>query len=451
MYRHIYRLFLLLPFLPLPVWAQGDEFSINYLNDQAEALFSIQEKLEAHNLLGLGMPAKTAENKFVSKRYSYLQSFKKWKANPSSQVNKEFAAKVIASHSLVLKLKEIQLQEEIDTRDLQKASLYFHDLNILGQELYHSLNMGSYSNSLAPASLKIHEEAIQIARKLVLAYRYEQEKEITLFKRKLRNIKLQDTKATASFSKDFRQLLLNRIDKEESYNEKVLKVFNLWVEVFNEWSKSKEWKLTLQIKLGPEFRPIQISQISLSPKKEPQDLIFLMDVSGSMNKTEKLPLIKRSLLEVLPYLNPEDRISVLTFADESQQILSNYSPKQKTAIAQALEKIQVGGKTRPYSSFETAYQIARNNFRKDRPTRIILLSDGGFKIDPEKLPKLIEAQSYVGVSLSIMYAGSNEAEVRNRLRKLTGIGKGHYLALGRKNPAQHLLQLIQQVHPLTLR
>ena len=154
---------------------------------------------------------------------------------------------------------------------------------------------------------------------------------------------------------------------------------------------------------------------------------------------------------MLPYLNSEDRISVLTFADESQQILSHFSPKQETAIAQAMESIQVGGKTRPYSSFETAYQIARNNFRKDRPTRIILLSYGGFKIHPEKLPKLIEAQSYEGVSLSIMYTGSNEAEVRNRLRKLTGIGKGHYLALGRKNPAQHLLQLIQQVHPLTLR
>ncbi|MEM8890395.1 MAG: VWA domain-containing protein [Bacteroidota bacterium] len=451
MYRHLYRLFFIVSFLPLSLWAQVDEYSINYLNDQAEALHSIQEQLQAQNLLALGMPTNSSENNVSSKGYSLLKSFERWNANPSSHINKELEAKLKASHSLVLKLKEIQRAEKISFTDLQKAALYFHDVNILGQELYHGLHIGSYSNSLAPAHVKIHEETIELARKLVLAYRYEQEKEISLYKRKLRGIKFQPTKASDAFSQDFRQLLLKRIDSEEAYNQKVLKVFNLWVEVYNEWRKKEEWNLNPQIKLGPEFRPIQASQISLTPKEEPQDLIFLVDVSGSMNKTEKLPLVKRSLLEVLPYLNQEDRISVLTFADESQQILSNYSPKQETAIAQALEKIQVGGKTRPYSSFETAYQIARNNFRKDRPTRIILLSDGGFKIDPEKLPKLIEAQSYEGVSLSIMYTGSNEGEVRNRLRKLTGIGKGHYLALGRKNPAQHLLQLIQQVHPLTLR
>lgn len=451
MYRHLYRLIFIFSLMPLSLGAQGDEFSVNYLNNQAETLFSIQEQLEAHNLLALGMPAKNNETSFVSKRYSLLKSFEAWKANPASHVDKELDAKLRASHGLVVKLKEIQRHEQIGFEELQKAALYFHDLSILGQELYHNLQAGSYSNSLAPVSLKIHEESIQLARKLVLAYRYEQEKEISLYKRKLRSINLPDTKASGSFSKDFRQLLLARVDKEEAYNQKVAKVFNLWVEVYNEWRKKEEWNLSPQTKLGPEFRPIQASQISLAPKKEPQDLIFLIDVSGSMNKTEKLPLIKRSLLEVLPYLNSKDRISVLTFADESQQILSNFSPTQETAIAQAMESIQVGGKTRPYSSFETAYQIARNNFRKDRPTRIILLSDGGFKIHPEKLPKLIEAQSYEGVSLSIMYTGSNEAEVRNRLRKLTGIGKGHYLALGRKNPAQHLLQLIQQVHPLTLR
>ncbi|MDW3650493.1 MAG: VWA domain-containing protein [Bacteroidia bacterium] len=451
MYRHLYRLLLILPFLPLSIRAQGDEYSISYLNDQAEALFSIQEQLEANNLLALGMPVESPDNKFAQKSYSLLKSFEKWKTNPSSHLNEELDTKLRASHSLVIKLKEIQAQEKIAFEELQIASLYFHDLSILSQELYHSLNTGSYSNSLAPSNLKIHAEAIQYARKLVLAYRYEQEKEISLYKRKLRSFKFQPAKASASFSQDFRQLLLSRIDKEEAYNQKVLKVFNLWVEVYNEWRKKQAWSLSPQIKLGPEFRPIKASQISLAPKKEPQDLIFLLDVSGSMNKTEKLPLIKRSLLEVLPYLNSEDRISVLTFADESQQILSNYSPKQETGIAEALEKIKLGGKTRPYSSLHTAYQIARNNIRRDRPTRIILLTDGGFKIDPEKLPKLIEAQSYEGVSLSIMYTGSNEAEVRNRLRKLTGIGKGHYLALGRKNPAQHLLQLIQQLHPLPLR
>ena len=225
MYRHLYRLFFIVSFLPLSLWGQVDEFSINYLNDQAETLFSIQEQLEAHNLLALGMPAKTTGTSFVSKRYSILKSFEAWKANPSSHVNKELDAKLRASHALVVKLKEIQRKEQIGFDELQKAALYFHDLSILGQELYHSLHAGSYSNSLAPAGLKIHEETIQLARKLVLAYRYEQEKEITLYKRKLRSIQLPDTKASASFSKDFRQLVLSRVDKEEAYNQKVAKVF----------------------------------------------------------------------------------------------------------------------------------------------------------------------------------------------------------------------------------
>ena len=438
-------------FLVSESFTQDLSLSIAYLNAQTASLEKIQRHLAYQNLLKVGLASQVPSTPTVnySERYSTQTLYKKLQRSFSQSPRpelEELKTLVERSEYLYQNIKKVSQKDALSAKDFQKAGLLFEDIHILNRKIDHELQekADTYANALRERNERLPTDALALARKLVVAYRYELKTDITKFSRQLASLPFIAVNPSHRFSKDFSQVLLARIKKEETYNNKVLPAFNLWVDTYNEWVEKLSPDQHAQLKLGPEFIPIQQSEIN-SPKiaAVPQNLIFLLDISGSMRKAEKLPLIKKSLLEILPHLNKDDRIDILCFAENSQQIISNYSPVHVDQIAQALDKVQADGNTQPFSSFESAYRIAKNNQETERQTQIIFLTDGGFEIDPDKLPALIEQQRYEGLGLSIIYSGNHESSVRNRLRKLAEIGNGHYLALGNTNSAQHLLQVIQ--------
>lgn len=431
-------------------FAQNVKLSVAYLNAQAISLEKIQRDLAYQNLLKAGLTGQVPSSPMLS--YSEPFSPQVWYKKLQSSFSQssepelgELKALVERSESLYQNIKKISQKEAQSAKDFQKAALLFEDIHILNQKIDHELleKSNTYTTAMLGREERLPADALILAKKLVIAYRYELKKDISQLSEQLAKMPFNQLRASHKFTKDFSHILLSRIKQEAIYNHKVLPAFNLWVDAYNEWIEKVSPGLQVQLKLGPEFIPILSSEIKDTQiAATPQNLIFLLDISGSMRKTEKLPLIKKSLVEILPHLNKEDRIDILCFAENSQQIISNYSPVYVDKIAQVLDKVEADGNTQPYSSFESAYRIAKHNQETDRQTQIIFLTDGGFEINPDKLPALIEQHRYEGLELSIVYSGNHETSVRNRLRKLAEIGNGHYLALGNKNAAQHLLQVI---------
>lgn len=452
MKKHLVAIAGLFLILLSSMYGQMPQLCVAYLNAQTSSLEEIQRQLAYRNLQQVGMAGQLSSTSLptYSKKNTPKELWMRLEAalkNPTGPEGATLKDLLTRSEQLYQNIISLSKKDSLTKGDFQVSALLFEDIHILNQKITHNIQEQGkgYVKTSLKKEIRVHEEVLAQARKLLIAYRYELSNSISKLSEELAKIHVPAAYNSPKFTQDFRQILLTRIDQEELYNEKVLPAFNLWVEVYNEWITTYQHPLSAQVKLGPEFVPIHSSNInSIAKSKSPQNLIFLLDVSGSMRKPEKLPLIKKSIVQILPFLHKDDRIDILCFADNSQQIVSNYSPASGLAITQALAKLQALGNTQPYSSFEAAYKIAKSNPALNRRTQIIFLTDGGFEIDPERLPSLIEKQRYEGINLSIVYSGNHEAQVRNRLRKLAEIGNGHYLALNNANPAQNLLQVVRQ-------
>ncbi|MEM6802988.1 MAG: VWA domain-containing protein [Bacteroidota bacterium] len=426
-----------------PLQAQLEKPAFQYLNLQAEKLRLYEQKLRSINLMNLGI---AYEEDLGGLTYG-KEPLPELGNLKHSREEAQILEKLKKSHVLFLEIEKLAKRAALTETGLQKAALYFGDIHILNQKIVHKLE--SLSLQISSSKAQKHKEALSLARKVLIAYRFEQHTELNSLLQRFKSLSLPSSPASQNFSKDMQLLLCRDILKKASYNDKLLPHFNQWVVLYNEWMRKDAPELGLMAKLEPIFIPISSEKLETQDQiQEGQELIFLLDVSGSMDKQSKLPLIKQSLIDILPQLHPEDKLHILTFRDDAQQVLSNYSPTQQEKIKKSLQELTAKGKTNPYASFEIAYQIAKSNQTGKKPTRLILITDGGFEIDPKKLPKLVEAEGYQGLGLSILYVGNQEYKVRNRLRKLAGIGNGQYIALNGAEPAQRLLNLIRKTKPV---
>lgn len=424
--------------------AQLDKAAFQYLNLQAGKLIVYEAKLRSNNLMNLGIASEIKIQKLSGGKQALTDLEM---LSPQDEEDEQILALLKKSHRLFTQIEKLAKNRMIDEASLKKAALYFGDIHILNQKIVHKLE-GSSLTINAP-SIQAHKKILSLARKVLIAYRFDQQSELASLFPKFQKFGLPNSPAAQNFSRDMQLLLSSDIQKKAPYNDKLLPHFNQWVELYNTWMTKHAPELGLMAKLEPTFIPIESSNLqSQSQINGSQELIFLLDISGSMNEKSKLPLIKQSLIEVLPHLHPKDRLHILTFRDDAQQVLSNFSPNQLEQIKTALEELQAKGKTDPYASFKVAYGIVERNRAENRPTNMILITDGGFEIDPEKLPKLVEKEAYQGLGLSILYVGNQEYKVRNRLRKLAGIGNGQYIALNGDKPSQRLLNLIRKTKPV---
>ena len=167
----------------------------------------------------------------------------------------------------------------------------------------------------------------------------------------------------------------------------------------------------------------------LNEKELPaSNLVFLIDVSGSMNEQNKLPLLKTSLKILLEKLRPEDKVAIVTYAGSAGVVLEPTSAKNKEKILTALENLSAGGSTAGGQGIELAYKLAQENLVKKGNNRVILATDGDFNVgisDNSELQKLIEEKRKSGIYLTCLGFGMGNYK-DNRLEMLADKGNGNY-------------------------
>ncbi|WP_246660081.1 VWA domain-containing protein [Rhizobium sp. FKL33] len=161
---------------------------------------------------------------------------------------------------------------------------------------------------------------------------------------------------------------------------------------------------------GTELLHIGLRGYQLSAaQRKPANLVFLIDVSGSMDEPDKLPLLKTAFRMLVDTLTPEDKVSVVTYAGASGVALESTSVRDKAKILAAIDALGAGGSTAGAQGIETAYALAEKSFVKDGVNRVLLATDGDFNVgasSDDALKSLIAAKRKSGVYLSVLGFGS---------------------------------------------
>lgn len=176
------------------------------------------------------------------------------------------------------------------------------------------------------------------------------------------------------------------------------------------------------IQIGLQTKKVDISELPQS------NLVFLLDVSGSMHSENKLPLLVKSLKLLVQELREEDRVSIVVYAGYSGLILDRARGDEKEKIVAALESLRAGGSTAGGAGITLAYDIAEKAFIKGGNNRVILATDGDFNVgvrSEDALVELIERKRESGVFLSVLGFG-NGNYMDNKMEALADKGNGNY-------------------------
>lgn len=161
---------------------------------------------------------------------------------------------------------------------------------------------------------------------------------------------------------------------------------------------------------------------------KPSNLVFLMDVSGSMADPDKLPLLKRAFKLLLPKLKSHDKISMVVYAGAAGVVLDSEDGNDQEKILAALEALDAGGSTAGGEGIELAYKLAESNFIKKGNNRVILATDGDFNVgvsSENELEELITAKREKGIYLSVLGFGNGNIK-DNKMEVLADKGNGNY-------------------------
>jgi Ca-activated chloride channel family protein len=176
------------------------------------------------------------------------------------------------------------------------------------------------------------------------------------------------------------------------------------------------------VRIGLKAREVDTS------KRPPANLVFLIDVSGSMADENKLPLLKRGMKLLAESVREDDQISIVTYAGTAGVALENGTGKEKTRIISVIESLQSGGSTNGEGGITLAYDLARRHFIKNGINRVLLSTDGDFNVgvsNTDLLVKMMQDEAKSGVFLSVLGFGEGNLQ-DNRLESLADKGNGQY-------------------------
>ena len=158
------------------------------------------------------------------------------------------------------------------------------------------------------------------------------------------------------------------------------------------------------------------------------NLVFLLDVSGSMESPDKLPLLKAGLRLLIEQLRPQDHVAIVVYAGAAGVVLPSTSGNDKEKITESLEQLQAGGSTAGGEGIILAYKIAKENFLKGGNNRIILATDGDFNIGASsdgEMIRLIEEKREQGVFLTVLGFGTGNVKDA-KMEQIADKGNGNY-------------------------
>jgi Ca-activated chloride channel family protein len=160
----------------------------------------------------------------------------------------------------------------------------------------------------------------------------------------------------------------------------------------------------------------------------PSNLVFLLDVSGSMDEPNKLPLLIKAMKLLVSQLRAQDRVAIVVYAGSSGLVLPSTSGNQKEKINAALERLQAGGCTAGSAGLKLAYQVAEENFMSAGNNRIILATDGDFNIGPSsnaEMERMIENYRNKGIFISVTGFGMGNYK-DDKMEIIADKGNGNY-------------------------
>jgi len=236
---------------------------------------------------------------------------------------------------------------------------------------------------------------------------------------------------TASYSFVRRQLNRGTLPQKDAVRiEEMLNYFDYDYPLPE--NKEQPFNVAVAVTDAPWSRPagegnklvhIGIKGYELSAKELPKtNLVFLLDVSGSMNSPDKLPLVKQSMSMLLNQLKPEDTIGIVVYAGAAGTVLEPTPVREKQKILSALQRLNAGGSTAGAQGIKLAYQLAEANFNPNAVNRIMLATDGDFNIgitNRDELKGFVERKRDKGIFLSVL-----------------GFGQGNY--------HDHMMQVLAQ-------
>lgn len=175
--------------------------------------------------------------------------------------------------------------------------------------------------------------------------------------------------------------------------------------------------------------------------RAPINLVFLLDVSGSMNQPNKLPLVKRALKMLVRNLDERDRVAIVVYAGASGLVLPPTACDDDQAILDALERLQAGGSTNGGAGIELAYATALEHFATNGINRVILCTDGDFNVGTVQtgdLVRMVEQKAKDGIFLSVLGFGMGNYKDAT-LEQLANKGNGNYAYIDTFNEARKVL------------
>ncbi|MGQ0738280.1 MAG: YfbK domain-containing protein [Bacteroidota bacterium] len=207
------------------------------------------------------------------------------------------------------------------------------------------------------------------------------------------------------------------------------------------------FSINTEISDAPWNKDHKLVLIGLQGKKiptqnlPPSNLTFLIDVSGSMQSAEKLPLVKASMKMLVDQLRQEDMISIVVYAGAAGLVLPPTSGADKTKIKDAIDKLEAGGSTAGGAGIKLAYKVAGENFVKKGNNRVILCTDGDFNVgesSDDAMERLIEQERKGGVFLTVLgYGMGNYQDAK--MQKLADKGNGNHAYIDGISEAKKVL------------
>jgi Ca-activated chloride channel family protein len=189
------------------------------------------------------------------------------------------------------------------------------------------------------------------------------------------------------------------------------------------------------VRIGIKGKPVA------ADKTPPRNLVFLLDVSGSMESPDKLPLLKNALGMLSQQLRPEDKVAIVVYAGASGLVLPATSGARQGAIRAALGSLEAGGSTNGGDGIRLAYSVAQQNFVKDGINRVILATDGDFNVGATsegELTRLIEEKRKSGVFLTVLGFGTGNVK-DSTMEMLADKGNGNYAYIDSAQEARKVL------------
>ncbi|MEH2354646.1 vWA domain-containing protein [Nostoc sp.] len=237
---------------------------------------------------------------------------------------------------------------------------------------------------------------------------------------------------TASYSNVRRFITQGELPPKDAV--RIEELINYFTYNYPQPKGERPFSVTTEVAAAPWNPQHKLVQVGLQGKRlesktlPPSNLVFLIDVSGSMDDPDKLPLVQQSLKLLVNQLRPEDRVSLVVYAGNAGLVLPATAGSQKSTILAAIDRLKAGGSTAGGQGIELAYKIAKESFLKSGNNRVILATDGDFNVGVSSdgdLTRLIEQKREQGIFLTVLGFGTGNYK-DGKMEQLADKGNGNY-------------------------